>query len=199
MFHNVLLPHTYSYRSRRDMTSVVADFVTDNRDRFAFPVQRTLFRYELQYENRTPAVIKELRHFFYCRYGPMIAFKFNDPLENSSASDGVSAPSGTDQTIALINTKYYLCKTYGTYQRIIKLPVSGSVIIKDGGSVVTGSCTINSTTGEITGYTPSGAFTAGFQFYVPVRFSKEPFSCRPMEPNNISVTIGLAEVLEDLA
>lgn len=199
MFHNVLLPLAHDYSSRKELVSSVAEFVTDNRERFVFPVQRTVFRYELAFENKTSAQMQLLRHFFYCRYGPMIAFKFLDPVEFSSAADGIANPTGTDQTIALIATKYYLCKNYGTYQRIIKLPITGSVIIMDGGVDVTGSCTINSTTGEITGYTPTGAFTAGFKFHIPVRFAKTRLNVKPKETNIVSADVGIAEVLEDLA
>lgn len=197
-FHNVLLPDVYSYRSRQELVSTIAEFQSDNRDRFVFPTHRALFRYQLTYENRPLVNIKALRHFWYSRRGGMHTFRFFDPVDFTTAPDGISAHTGGDQPLVFLNSKWYLAKNYGTYARIIKLPVSGTVIIKDGASVVTGSCTINYFTGEVTGYTPTGAFTAGFQFHNPVRFTKEPFDTKPGDGITSTCTIGLAEVLEDL-
>jgi uncharacterized protein (TIGR02217 family) len=119
--------------------------------------------------------------FFEARRGRLYGFRWKDWADYKS-SDPVGSVSSIDQNIGTgdgTTTAFQLRKTYsdsaGSYTRIIKKPVSGTVVAAIGGTPTT-SFTVNTVTGIITFSSPptSGAsVTAGFEFDVPVRFDND--------------------------
>lgn len=123
-----------------------------------------------------------LRTFYIARQGAAYGFRFTDPLDNTSAADGVSASSDTDQNLGEgdgSNTLFQLRKQYTdsliTRNRAIEKPVAGTVTVSidDSG---TGAFSVNTATGVVTMNTAPLAgevIKAGFDFHVPVRFTKD--------------------------
>lgn len=107
-----------------------------------------------------------------------------------------------DQTMVQVtSTTWQLVKRYSRsgfeHVRTITKPVSGSVVTRVGGSVVT-PASINLLTGVVTfAGAPGSAPTASFQFDVPVRFDTDSL---PVQANawdmQVVSNIDLVEVLE---
>lgn len=197
-FHDVYLPIAISYGSRKELSTSVNQFISDSGDVNVQAKQRVLHDFGLTTKIRTAEQAHMLLSFYLCRYGILHTFRHTDILDCTSSFNGIHEPIGTDQDIALVDGQYFLAKAYeAQLPRIIKLPVEGSVIITDDGTDVTSDCTIDYLTGEITGYTPSGEFKAGYRFDVPVRFDSE-LSLIYVDENAADVSFKLKEVLEDL-
>lgn len=195
-FHDRTLPLNYSYTSTRDFSTAVTQFKADSKDVMAYPQQQVKFQYQLQFSVRTFDDAALLRSFHFC-HGKLYPFRFHDGQDCTTASDGFSATTMTDQPITLINGKYYLTKTYGGQNRVIKLPEVGTISVSDGGVLVSG-VSINPLTGEVTGHTPSGAYKWGGRFDVPTRFAS-PLSQTYNDYDGISIAAALVEVTEDLS
>ena len=108
----------------------------------------------------------------------------------------------TDQQMVQISpTIYQLVKRYslgsGQHIRTITKPVSGSVVVKVNGSVVT-PASIDYLTGRVTfASAPAAAPTATFQFCVPVRFDMDHLPIQVESFDQQTVTqIDLVEVPE---
>jgi uncharacterized protein (TIGR02217 family) len=142
--------------------------------------------------------------FFQARAGRARGFRLKDWQDYSSASDGVSTPSATDQTIGAgdgATTTFQLVKNYGsagiTYARMIQKPVSGSVLIAFNGVAQTSGWSVDSTTGLVTfaAAPASGvAIAAGFQFDVPVRFDTDQLSLTADDNGLAEAAIPLIEI-----
>lgn len=113
--------------------------------------------------------------------GSLHSWKLADIIDNTSASDGVSAPTSADQILGTGDgnrTVFQLVKGYrvglpGEYYRTISLPVSGSIVVAVNG--VTTTAFVSSGDGRIAlnVAAPSGhVVTAGFRFRVPAFFEK---------------------------
>jgi uncharacterized protein (TIGR02217 family) len=123
----------------------------------------------------------ETIEFFEARRGKLHGFRWKDWADYKS-KDPITATTATDIQIGVgdgTTTQFQLVKTYfdagGSYTRIIKKPVAGSVKIALNGVLRTEIThyTVNTTTGIITFLSAPGAgvsVTAGFEFDVPVRF-----------------------------
>lgn len=115
---------------------------------------------------------------FYSRLGRFYPFRFKDWSDfESAANEAIGTGDGSTAT-------FQLKKTYTdgvrSYVRVIKLPVSGTLVVKVNGVTKTETThyTVNYSTGVITftgGNIPSNghAVTATFQFDVPVRFDED--------------------------
>lgn len=122
---------------------------------------------------KTAVDLMTVKTFCYCRTGSAAGFRLHDTTDFTSAVDGKSAPTMLDEPVRLdVFGNRRLSKTYGgSIIRWIFKPVVGTVKLADGGVLVSpGAYAVDTTTGIITGYTPTGLLTAGFQFDVPVRF-----------------------------
>lgn len=125
---------------------------------------------------RSDADIGRLLAFFRARQGPLRAFRFRDPLDDSS-SGMTGTPSARDQMLGLgdgTRTHFPLVKHYGAASRRITRPVAGSVRIAVDGAE-TGQWTL-ADGGVVVFPTPPAAgavVTAGFRFDVPVRFAED--------------------------
>lgn len=92
--------------------------------------------YDASYGIRSMADIATVLKFFRARQGMVRGFRFRDPLDYTSAADGISAFSAIDQLIGIGNssaTQFQLVKNYinggVTQQRTIKKPVNGQVLV----------------------------------------------------------------------
>ncbi len=124
--------------------------------------------------------------FFEERRGRLFGFRWKDHTDWKSSSPG-SIPSPADQAIGTgdgTTATFQLTKRYGTtfapWQRPIRKPVAGTVIVAVGGvTAETGTdYDLDSSSGIVTfrpGHVPTAgaAVTAGFEFDVPVRFDTD--------------------------
>jgi uncharacterized protein (TIGR02217 family) len=118
--------------------------------------------------------------FFRARRGAAVAFRFEDPFDNSS-NGMTGAPGAADQRLGTgdgVRTQFALVKHYGTQERRITRPVAGSVRICVDGTERAGGWTLEPK-GTIAFEDPpaEGAeVEAGFRFDVPVRFEHDRLS-----------------------
>ena len=141
-------------------------------------------RYEAGYGVADLKSLHAVLAFYEARRGPLIAFRYRDPLDWKSCDPG-GAPSSVDQTIGVgdgSDVTFRLSKGYGdgaeAYRRPITRPVAGSVTVAVDGLAITPDG-IDHENGTVTLATPpaSGAIvTAGFAFDVPVRFESDQLS-----------------------
>ena len=134
---------------------------------------------------RDVAEAEAVTAFFEDVRGRLSGFLFCDPLDFKSCAV-VSEPSATDQAIGTgdgVTKAFQLVKTYGTaapYKRAIKKPVAGSVLVAvDGVALGAGAFMVDASTGLVTlDNAPLGgaAITAGYRFYIPVRFDTDSLS-----------------------
>jgi uncharacterized protein (TIGR02217 family) len=142
--------------------------------------------------------------FFQARAGRARGFRLQDWSDYTSAADGISAPNWSDQSIATgdgATTIFQLIKTYGsggvTYQRMIRKPVAGSVVVGVNGLQLTTGWTVDTTTGLVTFATSplaGQAITAGFQFDVPVRFDTDQLNITAEDQRLAKAEIPLIEI-----
>lgn len=118
--------------------------------------------YDISTGVKTQADMDAVIAFFYARSGRSRAFRFKDWKDYSAQAQAL---------LSLGSNQFQLLKQYSsgavTYSRTINKPVTGTVIVRAGGSVVIPSA-IDYTTGIVT--STSALTSADFQFDVPVRF-----------------------------
>jgi uncharacterized protein (TIGR02217 family) len=139
--------------------------------------------------------------FFRARRGRAVGFRFRDPFDFSSASDG-AAVSANDQPLGFgdgARTRFALRKLYGEAERRISRPVAGSVRVAVAGVERVSGWTLTSGAVEFDVAPAAGAtIGAGFLFDVPVRFAEDR-----IDINRVSFAAGeapsvpLIEVRED--
>jgi len=115
--------------------------------------------------------------FFRARRGAAVAFRFEDPFDNSS--NGMTGePEPTDQAIGMGDgdrTDFALVKDYDGQTRRITRPVSESVSVAIDGVAQAGGWLLGEK-GVLSFEEPpptGAAVTAGFRFDVPVRFAED--------------------------
>lgn len=123
-----------------------------------------------------------VRDFFIARMGATYGFRFPDPSDHSSAIDGHSAPSPTDQYLGEgdgTNVQFQLRKQYiqglTVRNRLIRYPVASTVTIAID-DVPTTNFTVDDSTGTVTmGLAPGAGATvkAGFLYHNGVRFGED--------------------------
>lgn len=148
---------------------------------------------------RSDSDLAELLRFFRARRGPAQAFRFRDPLDESSSVADEPAP--VDQVLGAGNglrTSFPLIKHYGEVARRITRPMPASVTV-----AVNGVQTAGWTLGplgvvEFDTPPPDGAtVTAGFRFDVPVRFAEDRLNIdRATFAAGEAVSVPLIEVRE---
>lgn len=141
-------------------------------------------RYDAATGIRSLADLRAVLALFEKARGSLYGFRFRDPFDHSSASDG-NAIGAADQQVGTgdgTTVRFRLTKTYGVggfaYVREILLPASGSVKVAiDGVEQAQGSdFSIDPQTGELVFVVPPADgtdITAGFSFHVPVRFDTD--------------------------
>lgn len=123
----------------------------------------------------------EVLEFFEARRGRLHGFRYKDWSDYKS-KDPTAAVTNNDIQIGVgdgTTVNFQLSKIYsdagGSWTRIIKKPVQGSVVVALNGSAQTegSNFTVDYTTGIVTFSAAPGngvSVTAGFEFDVPVRF-----------------------------
>ena len=182
-FHDVLLPDGFQYASGAGpgFSTIVQQSGSGHETRVQRQSQ-ALHRLSLIKQLQTAAEAKALKSFALERRGSLHSFKVRDFSDYTSAADGESAPTNIDQIIGTgdgVRTTFQLVKRYGylgpnEYTRTITLIESGSVGVAID-AVPTGAYTVSSTGQLVFSSAPAdgAVITAGFRFYVPVRFTLE--------------------------
>jgi len=141
-----------------------------------------LYEYDAKYSVRTRAEIQAIYDLFMASAGRFGGFRVKDLFDYTSNSDGVTAPTDTDQNIGTADnseTQFQLRKGYTagatTLYRTIKKPVTSTVVVAVGGVSQPTGWSVDTTTGVVTFSTApvSGAVTAGFEFDVPCHFNTD--------------------------
>ena len=181
-FHDVLLPDGFQYASSAGpgFQTIVQQSGSGHETRIQRQSQ-ALHRLSLLKQLQTPAEAKALKSFALERRGSLHSFKVRDFSDYTSNADGETAASNVDQIIGTgdgTTTTFQLVKRYGylgtnEYTRTITLPESGTVTVAV--DAVPTAVTLASDGRIVFAAAPSNGavVTAGFRFYVPVRFSLE--------------------------
>ncbi|HEX8239995.1 MAG TPA: DUF2460 domain-containing protein [Allosphingosinicella sp.] len=115
--------------------------------------------------------------FFRARRGAAVAFRFEDPFDNSS--NGMTGePGPSDQALGTgdgVRTDFALVKRYGGQLRRITRPVEGSVRVSVSGVELAGGWTLGPMGVVSFEEAPAAGapVAAGFRFDVPVRFAED--------------------------
>jgi uncharacterized protein (TIGR02217 family) len=143
---------------------------------------RPLHRYTLTVGPRMEAEIAELLEFWHAVGGTAYGFRFKDFADFQSCRSG-STIAATDQPLIVTAdspSAYQMTKRYTwgarTQDRDIVKPVSGTILVADGGVLKTETThyVVDYTTGIVDiNFSPSGALTWGGEFDVPARFDSE--------------------------
>ncbi len=139
--------------------------------------------------------------FFEARNGRLIGFRFRDPVDYQSGLLGnyvhPTVPTPTDQVIAMgdgVTRIFQLIKNYTsgsrTWQRKIRKPVSGTVLIALNGVKQNSGWTVDTTTGLVT-FTVAPLYgvviAAGYQFDTPVRFDTDKIDHNVTDPGAATI------------
>jgi uncharacterized protein (TIGR02217 family) len=126
---------------------------------------------------RSEADVAKLLRFFEARQGRAFAFRYRDPLDDSSAIFG-EVPTAQDQLLGVgdgVRVQFPLIKHYGQASRRITRPVANSVLVAINGVNKATGWTV-SEFGIVSFASPPAAgapVTAGYRFDVPVRFEDD--------------------------
>ncbi len=186
-FHDVRFPTAISLASaggpeRRTDIVVLGSGHEERNTRWADSRRR----YDAGYGIKTLDELHEVIAFFEERRGQLYGFRWRDPADWKSCAP-LGVPDAGDQVIGTgdgVTTDFQLIKTYGAtmapWQRAVKLPVVGSVVVAvDGVAQVEGlAFTVDAKTGIVSftaGNVPgsSAPITAGYEFDVPARFDTD--------------------------
>jgi uncharacterized protein (TIGR02217 family) len=153
---------------------------------------------------RSPNDVATLVAFFHARAGRARGFRLKDWSDYSSASDGISAPLFSNQSIGIGNgttSIFQLKKNYVSgsmvHARDIRKTVIGTVTMGVNGTQIMTGWSVDDATGVITFSVPPvlGAnITAGFVFDVPVRFDTDKLSLSASDFQHYTSSIPLIEV-----
>ncbi|MEL6745287.1 MAG: DUF2460 domain-containing protein [Pseudomonadota bacterium] len=145
--------------------------------------QHSRRRFDAGYGVNTVDALHAVLAFYEARRGPLVGFRFRDPLDCKSClpSASITAEDCRLGTGDGSTVRFSLAKVYGdgasAYLRPIKKPVSGTVSVAlDGQPVQPSSFAVDATKGDLEFATPPAAgvaVTAGFEFDVPVRFEND--------------------------
>lgn len=180
-FHNVPFPVGVEYGSRfgAGFSTIIQESASGHELRLGRQSQpRHQFRLVKVLQSRQQAA--DLKAFAIARRGSLHSFPLKDEQDFTTAADGVSAPTATDQFLGSgdgTNARFALLKLYGSggpgaYARRLRLPVTGTVLIAVDGTPTT-AFTVGD--GEVLLTTPptaGQAVTGGCQFNVPARFGR---------------------------
>jgi uncharacterized protein (TIGR02217 family) len=188
-FHDVLFPLGIAFGSTvtRERKVEVLQFASGREQRnLRFAHSRRTF--DAGNGVRSIADVRAVMDFFEARRGPLVSFRFRDPVDNSSAP-GAGGVTPLDQLIgmgAIMVNRFKLTKAYGTgvdaYLRPVRRPVAGTLrVAVNGIEALPADFSYDDTSGEIVfipAKTPAvgATVTAGFQFHVEVRFASESLS-----------------------
>jgi uncharacterized protein (TIGR02217 family) len=182
-FHEVLFPTDISFGSRggpkrKTIISVSGSGHEHRNSQWADSKRE----YNAGYGIKSIDDIHTIVAFFEERRGMLHGFLWKDKFDYKSCAP-TETPAFDDMEIGTgdgVETQFQLKKIYGSvyspYSRDIKKPVAGTVLIGVNNVAVGTGWTVNTTTGVVTfdvAPTNGHLITAGFQFYVPVRFDTD--------------------------
>lgn len=134
--------------------------------------------------HRTFEDVRAITDFYLRRGAQSNGFRFENPKENTTAADGLSAPDDEDEIIGYgdgSTTTFQLVKTYtdslGTTTRTITKPKSATTVVAIDGVAQSVGWTVDTSSGQITfSSAPAGGgspevITAGCRFDLPCMFS----------------------------
>jgi uncharacterized protein (TIGR02217 family) len=184
-FHEVRFPVDISQGSRggpeRRTDVVTTRSLSEERNSIWANSRR---RYNALYGVKTYAQLEIVLAFWEERRGRLYGFRWKDWMDYRSAPVNV-ALAATDQAIGTgdgSNKLFQLKKTYGSsfapWERIIRKPVAGTVIVALNGVLQESGWSVDTTTGVVTFVSAPGsgvAVSAGYEFDVPVRFDADAF------------------------
>lgn len=184
MFHEVEFPRGISYGSRGGPRFDTQILETDGGHEHRISrLSAPRHEFEVNYGVKRLDDLTTLRTFFIARRGAFFGFRYWDPLDYTTSANHRSTPSHLNQLIGSgngVQTDFQLTKAYtddaGSWTRVIEKPIEGTVKVGLATVNQTSGWTVDVTTGVITFSSPPGvgvAVTAGCEFNVPVRFSKE--------------------------
>ena len=127
--------------------------------------------------------LHDVLSFFEARLGPLYGFRWKDwaAYKSTSPKTRVAEAAQANGAGAGVEVNFQLAKSYvsgpASYSRVIKKPVSGTVVVEVNGSLESPSnYSVDYETGVIT-FNSAPANThvvkAGFEFDVPVRFKND--------------------------
>ena len=180
-FHNVSLPTGIQYGSQfgAGFSTIIQQTASGHEVRVSRQsAGRHRFFPLKQLQTTTEAMA--LKTFALARRGSLHSFRIKDEMDNTTASDGVSAPSATDVALGTgdgSETDFQLIKVYDSsgpapYTRTLTLPVAGSIVVAVAGTPTTSFTESNGIITLNTAPTLGQIVTAGCRFEVPVRFAK---------------------------
>jgi uncharacterized protein (TIGR02217 family) len=211
-FHDILLPESFSYGSAGGpgFGTIIDPTASGHEWRIARQSQ-AVHRLSLIAQLQTPEQAKALKSFALARRGALHSFKVRDVSDYTSAENGEDAPTDEDQFIGTgdgTEVAFQLVKRYevdgpNEYARTITLPVVDSVVVALDG-VAEAGYTVNGQGEVVFDTAPANGveITAGFEFYVPVRFSQEFDRWARLQADAFEVwslnSLDLVEVLDEV-
>lgn len=163
-------------------------------------------QYDISSKGSSLDELAQITSFFEARRGRLFAFRFKDPMDNTSCQPS-GIPSAMDQEIGIgdgVKTSFQLVKRYGDdkgeYVRRITKPALNTIMVAVAGVLKSNSdYSVDYQTGIVTfNVAPANGtiISAGFEFDIPVRFDNDQldFSLDGFGAGHLS-TISLIEVL----
>jgi uncharacterized protein (TIGR02217 family) len=178
IFHDELFPLPIGLRASGgpQFSTVVTETVSGHEHRNIQWAQARR-RYDAAPGVRSEADVALLLRFFEARQGRAFAFRYRDPLDNSSALLGETV-TAQDQKLGLgdgVRAQFPLLKHYGEAQRRITRPVAGALLVAVNGVAQASGWSL-SDYGVVSFAippAPGATVTAGYRFDVPVRFEED--------------------------
>ena len=183
-YDDVLFPTDISYGSSggpgfRTLITQTRAFREQRLSRTPTPIGR----WQPAKNTQEPEQIDTLRSFYIARRGAARSFRYEDPIDKSTATDHRSAPGITDETLGVgaggSSTQVQLVKSYTSGAETVVVPLTkvdeNSVRIAIEG-VENFGWSVDRNTGIVTltpGVTSGFTITGGCNFYKHVRFAEE--------------------------
>jgi uncharacterized protein (TIGR02217 family) len=145
-----------------------------------YPVRR----FRLIYREALASMWTDVLNLYHRAYGRYAGFRAKAFDDFTTATDGRSAPTMSDQVLTYVSSGVYQLRKYygldatgisiGRPSRVIYKPVTGTTLIAKNGVLVSSGVTVDTTTGLVTispapSY-PADVITGGCEFDIPVRF-----------------------------
>ncbi|MCR9120718.1 MAG: DUF2460 domain-containing protein [Phyllobacteriaceae bacterium] len=190
-FHDVAfvprLPFGVNVASRRHIDVVALSSGHETRNS---RTAETMRHYTIPVGKRPMAEIRAVLAFFEARGGPLHAFRFRDPVEPSTATNG-PGPAPSDVHLGVgdgVQNQFQLKTASG---RTIRKPETSSVVMALNGTALDpGSVSVDAATGIVTlsaAPAPGVAVTGGCLFDVPVRFENQSLQISRADPESGSL------------
>lgn len=196
-FHDVIFPTAISYGSRGGpMFNTTIKELASGHEQRNINWSEARAKYDASFGVKTEAQMRELVDFFYARNGRAYGFRYFDHLDHQITSQPIGTGDGSRTQFQLY--KRYEPTTGYFFDRIIRKPIAGSLVLTVGGTL-NNNWSLNANTGVITfnNAPANGAAVTvvDCQFHVPVRFDIDHLDPTYDDFDNLSVSsIPLIEI-----